>query len=68
MPSITLTFSAQQATRLSIALQKALELDAPATGSDLKQYIIEDIRQLVRTAEKQIAEEAAQPQEDLDLT
>ena len=48
MPSLTINFTAAQAARISAAFQEALGLDSPATVTDMKQYIINDLRQVVK--------------------
>jgi len=69
MPSITINFSPEHATRIQDALTYALGLEQPATAADLKAYVIADVRQLVRNTEKRMAEEAASaPIDYVDLT
>ena len=69
MASITINFSAEHAARIQTALEVALELDHPATVADLKNYIVTDVKQLVRNTERRIAREAAEaPITDVDLT
>jgi hypothetical protein len=75
MPSITINFSAEHASRISAALTETLSLTdaegAPlaATVEDLKTYIIKDIRQLVRNSELRVAERAAREQAtNIDIT
>jgi hypothetical protein len=59
MASITINFTAAPATRLAAALQETLGLDAPATLAELKDYIVTDLKQIVRTSEKRAAIAAA---------
>lgn len=70
MPQITLDLSAAHATRLQDALTEALELDAPATIDDAKDYIIADLKQFVRTSEQRVAGRAAREAvaADVDIT
>lgn len=59
-----------QVQRVRDAFTFALGLEQPATVADVKNYIIEDVKQLVRSAEKRIAEQAVVDQvgPDVDLT
>lgn len=59
MPSITLTFDAANATRLQNALTGAKGLEQPATAEDLKDYIISNLKQMVRLEEERVAYNAA---------
>lgn len=70
MAQIILDLTASQATRLQDALTEALELDAPATIDDAKDYIIADLKQFVRTSEARVAAQAAKDAlpADLDIT
>ena len=67
MPSVTLQFSAAHATRIQAALEETRELVDEETGepraatlADLKEYIIADVTQFVRTSEKRAAARASQ--------
>jgi len=60
MPSVTLTFSAAHATRIQDAITESLDLEEPATVEDFKNYIVSDVKQLVRTSEKRVARELAE--------
>ena len=69
MPSVTINFSAAQAQRLQAALEANTRSDAPATLADLKQYIISDLKRLVRrTEQRAAARAAAQATTDIDIT
>ena len=69
MPSITITFNAESATRIAAAFQEVFNLPAPATAQEVKDYVITDLKQVVRTSEKRVAEAAANPNPgDVDLT
>ncbi len=59
MPAITINLSGVAATRVSKALQRVKGLEAPATNAEVKEYIIADLKQIVRSAEKQAAVEVA---------
>lgn len=59
MPSVTLTFSSAHAGRIRAALDETLELEEPATVEDFKDYIVKEIRQMVRNAEMRTARLAA---------
>ena len=69
MADITITIPDAQVQRVRDAFTYTLGLDQPATVADVKGYIIEDVKQLVRNAERRIAEEAAiPPADEVDLT
>jgi hypothetical protein len=61
MPIIEITLSQAAATRLQNALQETLNLSdeegAPraATMADAKEYIVSDLKQLIRTSERRVA-------------
>ena len=55
MPSLTITFTTEQKDRIAAAFQEALALDDPATAANIKQYIVRDLIQVVRNAERAIA-------------
>lgn len=59
MATITINMSAAAATRVSKALQYAKGLGAPATREEVKDYIITDLKQIIRNAERRMAVEAA---------
>ena len=68
MPSVTINFSAAHAQRLQAALEANERSGAPATLADLKQYIISDLKQLVRrTEQRAAARAAAQATTDIDI-
>jgi len=75
MPTLTINFSNAVALRIQDALEEGLRLEdgngdrRPATMNDLKDYVVADVKQFVRTAEKRIARRAAEAVvEDVDLT
>ena len=75
MPSLTINFSTAHATRIQAALEQVLRLEdengepRAATLVDLKNYVVRDVKQLVRTAEKRVARRAAEAViADVDLT
>ena len=69
MVDITITIPTAQAGRLQAAFEEALGLDRPATVSDARDYIINDLKQFVRTSEKRVAANVAQASvTDLDIT
>jgi hypothetical protein len=60
MPDVTITIPNDQVQRIRDAFTVGLELEEPATLDDLKAYIIADIKQFVRTAERAAARRAAE--------
>jgi len=68
MATLTINFTAPNATRLQNALQESLALEDPATLADLKEYVMLDLRQLVRTSERRVAAAAATPGPDVVIT
>lgn len=69
MPTLTIDFSLAHGNRIQDALTESLGLDTPATMADFKAYVIQDVRQLVRTSEKRVASTAAADLiTDVDLT
>jgi hypothetical protein len=75
MPTLTINFSAEHAVRIQDALQEALALTdgngdpRAATLADLKDYVVADLRQFVRTSEKRVARQAAEMAVDyVDIT
>jgi hypothetical protein len=69
MASITITTSGANATRVLAAIEESLGLEQAATDQDVKDYIVTDLKQLVRTSERRVAEEAANPDPvDVDIT
>lgn len=60
MASITITIPVDQEQRVRDAFTELLNLKQPATIAEVKEYIIKDIKQVVRNAERQAAARAAQ--------
>lgn len=58
MPDITISVTSAQAKRIQDAFEEALELDRPATIADVKEYIVSDLKQFVRTSERRVARDA----------
>jgi hypothetical protein len=65
MPSLTLTISQENLDRLTAAFEE--RLGAPATAETIRQYIMEDLKQLVRNAEIRKARKAAQAAQGPDV-
>lgn len=68
---VTITIPERHVQRVRSAFQEALELDNLASLPDVKNYIINDIKQLVRRAERKVAERTVREQqgaEDVELT
>ena len=61
MAVLTVTFTAENATRIAAAFQETLDLEQPATATEVEQYVKEKIKQVVRASEKRVAEAAANP-------
>ena len=68
MATITLNLPTASLTRLKAALTETLELTVPATGEDCKNYIITDLKQLVRSSERRAAAKAVVDEVPLDVT
>ena len=75
MPSLTINFTAPVATRLQAAIEETYRPEdvdgnpVPATLQDLKQYIINDLRNFVRNSELRVARRAAdQSVSDVEVT
>jgi hypothetical protein len=74
MPTISLTLSGAAATRLQGALEESLDLTdedgepRAATLADAKDYIVQDLKQLIRTSEKRVAAAAAATGTDPSIT
>ena len=68
MASITINFSSAVAQRLAVAFQEALGLDDPATSANIKAYIIADMKQVVRSAEREIARRALEDDDPPTIT
>ena len=68
MPAITITTSGANATRVAAAIQESLGLDAPATAQEIKNYIISDLKQLVRSSERRVAVDAVVDGTDIVAT
>jgi len=68
MATLTINFTAANAARLQDALQESIIIDRPATLADLKEYVITDLKQLVRNSERRAAARAALPGTDVELT
>lgn len=60
MADITITIPDDQVQRVRDAFTEMLQLDQPATVADVRQYIIDDLKQKVRSAERRAAARAAQ--------
>ena len=59
MADVTITIPPAEEQRVRDAITIALGLDQPAVMDDLRQYIINDIKQLVRNTEKREASKTA---------
>lgn len=60
MPDITLSLSGAAATRLQNALAESKGVDpSEITVDSLKEYIVADLKQIIRTSEKRVAAAAA---------
>ena len=75
MASVTINFSTEHAVRIQSALEQTLMLKdengdpRPATVADLKTYIVADVRQFVRSAERREAARVSRVGiDDVDLT
>ena len=68
MASFTINVTAANATRLQNALTESLDMEEPATLADLKDYVIQDLKQLCRSSEQRVAAAAAQPTDYPDIT
>lgn len=68
MPTLSITFTPEQAQRVADAFGYALGLGTAATEADVKQYIINDLKQIIRNAEKRIAIDQIAALPDVDLT
>lgn len=66
---ITITVPEAQVPRVRAAFTRVLGLSQPATGADIKGYIISKLKQVVRAAERGAAAEAQREAEtDVDIT
>jgi len=68
MPSITLTFTTDHATRIAAAYGKKLSLEGPATVADVKAALVAEIRSVVRGVEAEEAHRAVVIPADVELT
>lgn len=68
MPSITLTFNAEQGARLAAAFESRLNLDEPATAEDVKADLIDYLKKVVQIEEREAAQRAFAAAADLELT
>jgi len=75
MPSVTLNFTAANATRIQDAIKETLNplgedlLPRDATVADLKEYLIKDIKQFVRSSERRVVARLANGSvNDVNLT
>jgi hypothetical protein len=68
MPSLTITLTTEQANRVSVAYQDKLRLSAPATISDVKVALIDEIRSVVRAYESKVAHQAVVVPADIEPT
>jgi hypothetical protein len=74
MPTISLTLSAAAANRLQDALTETLDLvdedgdPRVADINDAKDYIVQDLKQLIRTSEKRVAAAAVPTGTDPSIT
>jgi len=69
MGSITINFTNANAVRLGNALQEKLSLEKRATEAQLKQYVIDFLKNLVRTSEAREAVKAVEVAEnDVSIT
>lgn len=56
MPTLTIDFTADQTQRISEAFQTMLELPDPATEADIKAWIIDNLKSIVRSVERTAAD------------
>ena len=74
MASVTINFTAANAARLRDAMAETRSLKdkngdpRPATVADLKEYIIEDLKQLVLNSERRVAARASEPADRVEIT
>jgi hypothetical protein len=75
MPSLTLTFSGAVATRLQDAIEETFRPEdvdgnpVPATADDLKDLVVNHLKQVVRASETRVARrEADLTIADVDVT
>ena len=58
MPTLTINTTTTQATRIAVAYGSKLGLNRNATAAEIKQAVISEIRQVVRSYEHRIQAEA----------
>lgn len=70
MATVTITIPDEQVQRVRDAFTYALGIEAPAQAdlADLQTYIVRDLKQFVRGAERGIAREAIQANADVDFS
>lgn len=68
MADITITVPDTAIPRIQAAFQKHLGLPDLATLSDVKSYIIADLKQVTLNAESRIQEDALTPPDEIDYT
>ena len=68
MPDITITITTAQTQRIQDAFTVALELGAPATQADIKNYLIDHMKNVVMASERRVHDAAHSAGDDLDLT
>ena len=60
MATLTITTTAAQASRISVAYGAVNGLGRDATAAEVKQFVIEEIKRVVIGYEKNVASEAAE--------
>ena len=55
MPTLTINFTTAQTSRISDAFTTRLRLDQPATAADIKGFLTEVLRDVVRVEERSAA-------------
>jgi hypothetical protein len=68
MADITITVPDTAIPRVQDAFQKLLNLPGPATLADVKDYIINDLKQVTKNSEERIQRDALVPPDDVDYT
>lgn len=68
MPTISFTVDATAATRLAHAIGVDLRLDRDATATEVRQFIVDKLKALVRSIERREAEAAVPPSDELVVT
>lgn len=68
MADITITVPDAAIPRVQDAFQKHLNLPGPATLADVKDYIINDLKQVTKNAEVRLQRDQLIPPDDIDYT